>query len=114
MADGARDEIGLIDHSGANGARMEFDEAHHIGVLFLDEVSNARQHLPAGAQVAGPRHRKVESGPGPGGITYIVNQQSHQALYLARDASRMPIVTLHYAHVGQSYPPVRDPRVAGK
>ena len=74
---------------------IDLDEANHIGVLLLDEVGYARQHMAAGAKIAGSRHRQVEGGPGPGGITYIVNQQSHQALYLAGDTSRMPIVKLH-------------------
>ena len=114
MAERARNEIRLIDHSSADGAGIDFDETDDIRVLFLDEVGNTRQHLAAGAKIAGARHREVEGGPSPGGITYIVNQQSHQPLYPASDASRMPIVKLHYAHVGQSYPPVRYPCVAGK
>src|SRR5580704_2289030 len=114
MAQGTRDKVRLIDHAGADGAGIDFDEPHNIRILLLDEVSDARQHLPAGAKIAGARHREVEGGPGPGRIAYVVDQQSHQALYLAGDASRMPIVTLHYRHVGQSYPPVRVPRVAGK
>jgi hypothetical protein len=54
--------------------------------------------MPAGAKIARARHREVKSGPRPGGIPYIVNQQSHQALYrravlrawsLARYTNRM-------------------------
>ncbi len=57
VAQRAGNEIGLIDHSGADGAGVHFDEADDIRVLLLDEIGDARQHLPAGAKIAGAGHR---------------------------------------------------------
>src|ERR1700674_2094713 len=81
MPQRACNEVGLIDHAGADRAGIDLDQTHHVRILLLDEFGNARQDVSARAKVAGARHRKVESGPRTGGISYIVNQQSPQALY---------------------------------
>ena len=49
----------------------------HVRVLRLDEVGDPRQNLPAGAQVSGPRQRKVKGGARSGGITDVVYHQTH-------------------------------------
>src|ERR1700688_1793436 len=77
VAQRARDEVRLIDHAGADGSGVDFDQTDDVRILLLDEVGDSRQNLSAGAKVAGARHGKVERGPGSGGISYIVNQQSH-------------------------------------
>src|SRR6185312_6091017 len=88
MADGARDKVRLVEHSGTDGAGIDLDQAHDVRVLLLDEVGDPRQNQPAGAKVTRARYREVERGPGSGGISYIVNQQSHWELLYRRPVFR--------------------------
>ena len=76
MAERLGDVLGLVQHAGAHRADIDLDEAHDVGILLLDEVGDAIEHPPAGAQVSRARKRQVKRRPGAGGITDVVDEQA--------------------------------------
>ena len=91
MAQGIGDIGSLIEHTGAYRTGIDLYQAHQIGVLGPDEVRNLLEHASAAAQITRSRDGQMKGRSGPGGITDVVDQQSHgpsNALYQSSGGSQ--------------------------
>jgi hypothetical protein len=68
--------------------RIEPDEPDDVRVALGDEIGDAFEYLAAAAQVAGAGHRQVESRAGPGRVSDVVDEQSHQQRRYPRSTKR--------------------------
>jgi hypothetical protein len=77
VANRIRDIGGLIDHAGSYRAGIDLDQSDDIRVFRADEVGDLLQHATAAAKVAGARNGQVEADAGAGGVSNVVDEQSH-------------------------------------
>src|SRR6185437_11432223 len=76
------DRLGLVDHAGADRARVHLDEADDVRLLGTQELGDARQHLAIAAQIPGTRQRQVERRAGACGVADVVDDQTQREAVL--------------------------------
>ena len=121
MAERARDVLGLVDHAGADRARIDLDQPDDVGVLVADELRDAGEHFAVAAKVARAGQRQMEGRAGAGRVTDVVDEQSQYGRRSPVNGSFCGILAAFHwraacarlaTHVAEQSPsPVRHPHV---